>query len=185
MNPALTLGLIAAACGCLARTRRGVGAAQVFWAIAAVAALVVFLLMPPSFAEVTLWAGAGACICLWAGQARREALPAAGIAGLLIGASTPYLAATLAPVTQVPGAMVGGGVALLALLAGAALARPAGAAMAGLTTALTLGLLSPLASGAGLAAALIVAVPVARSRPRVAAVLMLALPVLAYGGGLA
>lgn len=184
MSPALTLGLIAAACGSLAQRRQDVRATQAFRSIAAVAAMVVFLHAPRSFAEVTIWALGCACICLSAGASRREGLAGAGIGGLLIGASAPYVVATLDPVTAMPVAVVAAGLGLAALLAGAASGRQAGAAVAGLTTALALGWLAPPATGGALAVALVIAVRVARSFPRVSAALLLLLPLVGYGGAL-
>lgn len=180
----LSLGLFGLASAFFLRSVSGRVAVQLLWGLGVLAALGVFVIAPMSFGEVLAWVATS--LALWfldTGEAKAE-IVLAGVSGFLIGAVEPHLALVLADVQAVVPGLAQALVMIVALVTGLVLAAASGAAMAAVASALSLGLFSQPAIGAGVALVAIFGAAASYLRnPGMAATLIL-LPLLAYFGGM-
>ena len=178
----LSIGLFCLSSAVLFRALAWLRAGQIGWSLAALCAVIGFILDPRPHAEVAIWAAA--CLTLWVIDRTdmKADLLAAGLAGVLIGAAAPWVELITRGVLGLPPGSANMLVMLVALAVGATLAAHPGAALAALSGALPLGLYAHAAFGAAIIALALTAT--AARRGPVGAPLLLPIPLIAFLGGM-
>jgi hypothetical protein len=144
MIAGVTFGLLGLSAAFVSRGLRYNRLEQTLWVVSGLVALLFFASAPRPFAEVLVWASAGAIIWLSSGTEQKPELVHASAAGFLIGAGLPYVSFVLGD--MVPWSVEVASLLLIGLAcgAGAVLARGAGGVMAAAAGCLAIGALGAL-----------------------------------------